>query len=65
MSPDFHEREHEAISDRLAEGNALLLGLVERMARLETRVAIYSAIGGAAAGLFSSGLIAVIQLIHK
>lgn len=61
MADDFHDKVHEDISAQLATLNALLLGLAERLARIEARVAFFSGLTGLATGAASSFIVTLLQ----
>ena len=54
MPADFHDKVHEDISTQLGTLSGLVLAMTDRIARLEVRVALFSALGGGAAGLIAS-----------
>lgn len=53
MAPneDFHERTHDQITTDLKTLQGLTLQVLERLTRVETKAAMFSALAGAVSGL--------------
>lgn len=62
---DFHDKVHEDISSQLKGLQAIMLDISDRMARIETRAAMFSALSGAAAGFIVALAAALIPVVHK
>ena len=62
---DFHDKVHEDISDQLKALQSIMMDISDRMARIETRAAMFSALAGAASGFLVALAAAVIPVLHK